>query len=322
MALLPRRIKLKYTHTQHIICHARHTMCTKISLQSTHVQTTSKGELEDKQKRGHTLNANQLNKLKQKQQLQHKLDDITHGTFAYKHVQNPAQNHHNPNKTKHAMHTNPQRMKPISKQQPQSQGHALDIKPLKRHHIKRMIALPDAASTVGLDVNEKFERLLSRPTYSIWAVRELFGSLNDDEWRQLPTEYIRHVLDSYYVRNDLIFVHKILMKWFPHKMGHRFVLYNDLCRAQMDANNLKQSLEVFEYLLYTLMVTAKGNQEDIASLLYIIYDIIKILIPKLIQLGQFHVFDTLVTKLMARTRVRNADLDHPHHHTRAQRPAH
>ena len=150
-----------------------------------------------------------------------------------------------------------------------------------------------------LDLHEKFEKLLSRPTYSIWAVRELLASFNHDEWPLIPTSHLRHVLDAYYVRNDLVFVHKILMKWFTKKMGNRYELYADLCKAAIRSTNLLMAHQVFQYLVHSLKMAQSTNQdESVPLLLFHVYDALNLLIPKLIECGQFQLFDDLLAQLI------------------------
>ena len=251
-------------------------------------------ELQFKQQNGYTLNQSQLAKIQRKAELKEKLDQIRAGTFKlYEHHTNPSKTHHSPPTTKLQRQTP---STPPKSPQSHQKSHSLSITPMKRHEIKHII---NYKGNDDMDIKEKFEKLLSRPTYSIWAVRELFASFNHDEWPQIPTQYIRHILDAYYVRNDIIFVYKILMKWFQKKMGNRYELYADLCKACIEGNNLQMAQEVFQYLLYQLMTRTKRDMDDsIPVLLYHIYDTMNLLIPKIIECGQFHIFDQLVSQLI------------------------
>lgn len=294
-------------------------------------------QLEYRQQNGAVLDAKQMAKIKRKHELRDRLEQIQKGTFKlYQHHQNPAkfakQRHSQsrtpsspPNESTVTFMTrypddHPKSYRNLEKQRrsdalfrsstpsnstlnsPSNRSPSSSIVPLKRHQITRLVHREDE-----LDLNEKFEKLLSRPTYSIWAVRELLASFNHDEWPRIPTSHIRHVLDAYYVRNDLIFVYKILMKWFTKKMGNRYALYADLCKAATDTTNLKMAHEVFQYLVHCLMTCNQQRESrasryyddgDIPVLLYHIYDALNGLIPKLIECGHFEMFDDLVSQLI------------------------
>eukprot|EP01084_Bolivina_argentea_P105066 188069_1 len=301
------------TQIQHITYHHKYTLSTNLKskrgnhyfhILKSRMQFTLKQieELQYKQQNGHTLNKDQLTKISRKPDLQHKLQQIRDGTFKLNehintetHDNKPTQHRKTPPvhsssiTDKSTKNTNEKHIKNPTKCNYKSRYKSYQLNRYQLHNIIKY-------DKDELDLNEKFEKLLSRPNYSIWAVRELFANLNSTEWDQVPNEHIRHILDGYYMRNDIIFVYKILMKWFKKKMGNRYILYSDLCKTAIKQNNLQIAIEVFEYLLFSLMTKTNkyDDQNDINLLLYYIYDNMNLLIPKLIKDGQFYTFDDIV----------------------------
>ena len=154
------------------------------------------------------------------------------------------------------------------------------------------------------DLNDKFQRLLSRQVYCVATMKEVLSSLKDEQWDQLSNTLIRHIVDGFVLRGELSNAWKLLMKWFVDKLGHRHQLYAHLCSIYLNHNDLASSFTIYDHLRCRLVALHEGRESnddyhyESQMVMYSLCECTNRFVPKIIENGQFYLFNELIDGIL------------------------